>query len=104
MHIRRIGLSENDELLKQIRHEIWNGTVGSNDFEPLYTLIVTWKNVKIENDSTLNRTNTYQLILATDEIRTYAIFNYFDVIWDDLTDANGSYKFSTFVSMLGNFD
>lgn len=90
--MRRIGLSQKDELLRQVRHDIRDGIVGSNDFEPFYTFVVTWKNVTIarENATISNRTNTYQLILATDEIRTYAIFNYIDVTWDDSSDAYGS--------------
>lgn len=84
---------------KQVRHEIRNGIVGSNDFDPFYTVIVTWKNVTYtkDNDTNSNRSNTYQLILATDEIRAYAIFNYIDVA--DLNDTSISHAFSPFVSI-----
>lgn len=85
IYLQRIRFNQNDEMLKQVSHDIRSGIVGSNDFEPFYTIVVTWKNVTFtnKNDTVSNRTNTYQLILATDEIRTYAIFNYIDVIWDN---------------------
>lgn len=38
----------------------------------------------------LFQTNTFQLILATDEVFTYAIFNYNLLTWTTPTDAGGS--------------
>lgn len=35
------------------------------------------------------QTNTFQLILATDEVYTYAIFNYAEMQWTSHTEAGG---------------
>lgn len=35
------------------------------------------------------QTNTFQVILATDEVFTYAIFNYLDLQWTTHTEAGG---------------
>lgn len=35
------------------------------------------------------QTNTFQLILATDEVFTYAMFNYLDLKWTTHTEAGG---------------
>ena len=36
------------------------------------------------------QTNTFQLVLTTDEIRTYAMFNYEYMSWTSHTEAGGS--------------
>lgn len=35
------------------------------------------------------QTNSFQMILATDEVYTYAIFNYADITWSSHTEAGG---------------
>lgn len=35
------------------------------------------------------QTNTFQMVLATDEVFTYAIFNYADIQWTSHTEAGG---------------
>lgn len=35
------------------------------------------------------QTNTFQIVLATDEVYTYAIFNYVDINWSSHTEAGG---------------
>lgn len=35
------------------------------------------------------QTNTFQLVLATDEVYTYAIFNYVEMQWTSHTEAGG---------------
>lgn len=37
----------------------------------------------------LFQTNTFQLILATDEVYSYAIFNYVNLQWTSHTEAGG---------------
>jgi hypothetical protein len=37
----------------------------------------------------LFQTNTFQLVLATDEVYTYAIFNYVNLQWTSHTEAGG---------------
>ncbi|KAJ9599568.1 hypothetical protein L9F63_009966 [Diploptera punctata] len=40
-------------------------------------------------DNSLYTTNTFQLVLATDEVYTYAIFNYDRLVWTSPTEAGG---------------
>lgn len=35
------------------------------------------------------QTNTFQMVLATDEVFTYAIFNYLEINWSSHTEAGG---------------
>lgn len=53
------------------------------------------------------QTNTFQLVLATDETRTYAMFNYKHIGWTTHTEAGGSSEDGTggtpaFVSIFKN--
>uniref|UniRef100_A0A6G1S5F6 Extracellular domains-containing protein CG31004 n=1 Tax=Aceria tosichella TaxID=561515 RepID=A0A6G1S5F6_9ACAR len=59
------------------------GMIGASDFVPKYAMIVTWANMTIANRRTERRlkTNTYQAVIATDEIRTYTMFNYEQIEW-----------------------
>lgn len=59
------------------------GMIGASDFVPKWAMIVTWRNMTIANRRTERplKTNTYQAVIATDEIRTYAMFNYEQVEW-----------------------
>lgn len=55
-------------------------TVG---FEPKFAMIISWVNMTFPNrryhDSL--KTNTYQMVLATDEMMTIAMFNYEQIQW-----------------------
>lgn len=59
------------------------GMIGASDFVPKWAMVVTWRNMTIANRRTERplKTNTYQAVIATDEIRTYAMFNYEQVEW-----------------------
>jgi hypothetical protein len=59
------------------------GMIGASDFAPKYAMIVTWANMTIANRRTERKlkTNTYQAVIATDEIRTYTMFNYEQIEW-----------------------
>ncbi|XP_035228405.1 protein mesh-like [Stegodyphus dumicola] len=76
--------SQNDEHLKErIRLDFKDAMIGSADFEPTYALIVTWRNVTHANRMPTSqlKTNTYQVVIATDEKRTYVMFNYDAINW-----------------------
>lgn len=68
-----------DRLLLDFRE----GMIGASDFVPKYAMIVTWANMTMANRRTERRlkTNTYQTVIATDEIRTYVMFNYEQIEW-----------------------
>lgn len=72
------------ELLRdRIRLDFREGMIGATDFVPKWAMIVTWRNMTIANRRTERplKTNTYQAVIATDEIRTYAMFNYEQIEW-----------------------
>lgn len=71
--------------------DIRTGVVGADSFIPKHAIIATWKNMSFTGgiDSSLHRTNTFQLVLATDEVYTYAIFNYLNIQWTSHTEAGG---------------
>uniref|UniRef100_A0A915DYD5 AMOP domain protein n=1 Tax=Ditylenchus dipsaci TaxID=166011 RepID=A0A915DYD5_9BILA len=67
------------------------GIIGANGFRADYAVIVTWERMAYGGApkiTQVNRyeeakrwTNTYQVVLATDEIRSYVIFNYAHINW-----------------------
>lgn len=79
-----------------------SGMIGATDFVPKYVMIVTWCNMTMANRRTERpiKTNTYQAIIATDEIRTYTMFNYEQVDWvthlDNYDGLKGSAAFVGF--------
>ncbi|XP_008548218.1 protein mesh isoform X3 [Microplitis demolitor] len=79
------------ELRERVKWDIREGVVGSDSFDPKHAVIVTWKNMSFAGgiDNSLYKTNTFQLVLATDEVYTYAIFNYLDLSWTTHTEAGG---------------
>ncbi|KAL1114994.1 hypothetical protein AAG570_007817, partial [Ranatra chinensis] len=83
----RFGVKMRERLMWDIRE----GVVGADNFIPKHAVIVTWKNVSFAGgiDNSLYKTNTFQLVLATDEVFTYAIFNYADIQWTTHTEAGG---------------
>lgn len=68
-----------DRLLLDFRE----GMIGASDFAPKYAMIITWRNMTIVNRRRERplKTNTYQAVIATDEIRTYAMYNYEQIQW-----------------------
>ncbi|XP_049825785.1 protein mesh isoform X3 [Aethina tumida] len=80
------------ELYERVKWDIRESIVGSDTFDPKHMIIVTWKNITFNGafSNAIYQTNTFQLILATDEVFTYAIFNYNLLTWTTPTDAGGS--------------
>lgn len=73
----------NTTLRDRIYADFREGMIGASDFRPKFAIIVTWRNMTYANKAPEYdlKTNTYQAVLATDEIRTYAMFNYEQVDW-----------------------
>ncbi|XP_055381358.1 protein mesh-like [Condylostylus longicornis] len=80
------------EMRERTMWDIREGIIGAKTFVPNHVIIATWKNISFSGgiDNSLFRTNTFQMIIATDEIYTYAIFNYAQIEWDSHTEAGGS--------------
>ncbi|XP_061939205.1 protein mesh-like isoform X1 [Apis cerana] len=78
------------EMRERLKWDVREGT-GAGAFVPKHAITVTWKNVSFIGgvDNSLYTTNTFQMVLATDEASTYAMFNYVDVEWTSHTEAGG---------------
>ncbi|XP_058804487.1 protein mesh isoform X2 [Phymastichus coffea] len=79
------------EVRERLVWDIREGVVGADTFQPKHAVIVTWKNMSFAGgiDISLGSTNTFQMVLATDEVYTYAIFNYLNIQWTTHTEAGG---------------
>lgn len=79
------------EMRERLTWDIREGIIGTDAFEPKHAVIVTWKNMSFTGgiDNSLYITNTFQMVLATDEVNTYVIFNYLDIQWTSHTEAGG---------------
>ncbi|XP_041968877.1 protein mesh isoform X3 [Aricia agestis] len=79
------------EMRERITWDIREGVIGSESFFPKHAITVTWKNMSFAGgiDNSLYMTNTFQMVLATDEVFTYAIFNYLEINWSSHTEAGG---------------
>ncbi|KAI6176564.1 hypothetical protein M3Y97_00811800 [Aphelenchoides bicaudatus] len=85
------GRVEDPWLLDNITMTIREGAIGASGFRADYAVIVTWERMayggapKVTQvnryDEAKRWTNTYQVVLATDEIRSYVIFNYAHINW-----------------------
>ncbi|XP_033217639.1 protein mesh isoform X2 [Belonocnema kinseyi] len=79
------------EMYERVKWDVREGVVGADTFNPKHAVIVTWKNMSFAGgiDNSLYKTNTFQMVLATDEVYTYAIFNYREIQWLSHTEAGG---------------
>ncbi|XP_066245028.1 protein mesh isoform X1 [Euwallacea similis] len=79
------------EIRERLKWDIREGVIGSETFDPKHAIIVTWKNVSFNGGfgNALYKTNTFQMVLATDEVYTYAMFNYLNLAWTTHTEAGG---------------
>ncbi|XP_048517343.1 protein mesh isoform X2 [Dendroctonus ponderosae] len=79
------------EIRERLKWDIREGVIGAEAFEPKHAIIVTWKNISFNGGfaNALFQTNTFQMVLATDEVYTYAMFNYLDISWTSHTEAGG---------------
>ncbi|XP_075981860.1 sushi domain containing 2 mesh isoform X1 [Anticarsia gemmatalis] len=79
------------EMRERVTWDIRQGVIGSETFFPKHAVTITWKNMSFAGgiDNSLFMTNTFQMVLATDEVFTYAIFNYLEINWSSHTEAGG---------------
>ncbi|XP_059351277.1 protein mesh-like [Daphnia carinata] len=60
------------------------------NFFPKHAIIATWKNVSfVGGFNALEITNTFQAVIVTDEVVTYAMFNYAHLGWTTHAEAGG---------------
>lgn len=81
--IVNIGSEMNVTLRDRLVLDFREGMIGAANFIPKYAMIITWRNLTMVNRRPERelKTNTYQAVIATDEIRTYAMFNYEQIQW-----------------------
>ncbi|XP_018562976.1 protein mesh isoform X2 [Anoplophora glabripennis] len=79
------------EIRERLTWDIKEGVIGADTFNPKHAIIVTWKNISFNGGfaNALYQTNTFQMVLATDEVYTYAMFNYLNIDWTSHTEAGG---------------
>ncbi|XP_054014766.1 protein mesh isoform X1 [Hylaeus anthracinus] len=79
------------EMRERVKWDVREGIIGSDSFDPKHAAIITWKNMSFAGgiDNSLYKTNTFQMVLVTDEVSTYVIFNYLDIQWSSHTEAGG---------------
>jgi len=79
------------EIRERLKWDIREAMVGTETFEPKHAIIATWKNVSFAGGiaSAMRTTNTFQAVIVTDEVRTYAIFVYEWMDWTTHTEAGG---------------
>ena len=76
--------TEHDEKLKERIYTDFDSSMACTvGFEPKFAMIITWKNMSFPNRRAYGaiKTNTYQMVLATDEMMTIAMFNYEQIQW-----------------------
>ncbi|GAB6024102.1 hypothetical protein CHUAL_008814 [Chamberlinius hualienensis] len=83
--------NEENAIKQALTRDIQDGIIGAEYFEPKHVIIVTWRNVTFNGGTsgTKTITNTFQVVLATDEIISYCMFNYDQLKWTSATNAGG---------------
>lgn len=86
-------------LLDNITRDVQEGINGANGWRAEFALVVTWermayggapKAVDVSQFEYVKQwQNTFQLIIASDEIRSYTIFNYARLNWTTSNEAGG---------------
>ncbi|CAD6187941.1 unnamed protein product [Caenorhabditis auriculariae] len=97
--ISQPGMVVDPLLLDNITHHIKEGYTGANGFRAEHAFIVTWYRMAYggapraldvsQFEHVKDWQNTFQLVIASDEIRTFAIFNYARLNWTSSNEAGG---------------
>ncbi|XP_075695174.1 alpha-tectorin-like isoform X2 [Rhinoderma darwinii] len=75
------------DLLKRLSDDI-NKLFENLDFVAEWAFIATWDNVAYHGTES-NKTNTFQVVLVADGLRSVVIFNYHDIQWTTGTASGG---------------
>ncbi|XGW17593.1 hypothetical protein V3C99_002299 [Haemonchus contortus] len=97
--ISQPGMVVDPLLLDNITQTIQDGYTGANGWRAEHAFIVTWYRMAYggapraldvsQFEHVKDWQNTFQLVIATDEIRTFAIFNYARLNWTTSNEAGG---------------
>lgn len=94
----------NASLRNRIATDFADGMIGAEGFQPRFVIIATWSQMGPNfepADSTDHRLNTYQVVLATDEVRTYAMLNYAQLQWVSRNESSHRAYVGFFAGHLG---
>ena len=94
---------KDEELKERIMSDFDSSMACTVGFEPKFVMIITWKNMTFPNRRNYDtlKTNTYQMVLATDEMMTIAMFNYEQIEWiTHLDNFDGLKGSAAFVNIL----
>ncbi|XP_072049265.1 sushi domain-containing protein 2-like [Amphiura filiformis] len=91
VYFRQINDTEED-VLKRATEEVRTCFLPEGDFTPSFGIIITWADVSFfgHSSSTTNPRNTFQLVLASDGRKSFAIFLYDKIEWNAGTESQGS--------------
>ncbi|KAL6728780.1 hypothetical protein Aduo_010517 [Ancylostoma duodenale] len=97
--ISQPGMVVDPLLLDNITQAVQSGYTGANGWRAEHAFIVTWYRMAYggapraldvsQFEHVKDWQNTFQLVIATDEIRTFAIFNYARLNWTTSNEAGG---------------
>ncbi|XP_014679278.1 PREDICTED: sushi, nidogen and EGF-like domain-containing protein 1, partial [Priapulus caudatus] len=75
--------------LNRINDDIRSTFINSQDFSARAAFVATWKDVTYFGGSKRTDTNTFQVLLVTDRVQTFAIFLYNELTWTTGTASKG---------------
>uniref|UniRef100_A0A158PAN1 AMOP domain protein n=1 Tax=Angiostrongylus cantonensis TaxID=6313 RepID=A0A158PAN1_ANGCA len=97
--ISQPGMVVDPLLLDKITQDVQDGYTGANGWRAEHAFIVTWYRMAYggapraldvsQFEHVKDWQNTFQLVVASDEIRTFAIFNYARLNWTTSNEAGG---------------
>uniref|UniRef100_A0A2C9JH68 NIDO domain-containing protein n=1 Tax=Biomphalaria glabrata TaxID=6526 RepID=A0A2C9JH68_BIOGL len=90
-------MTSNETILSDLSSLVGTSQEFSDSFLPVYALIVTWDNVGTDSfdEYSFNKTNTFQLVVATDGDKTLVTFEYSKIEWV-FYDAISMYDYPTY--------
>ncbi|XP_054161232.1 protein mesh-like [Oppia nitens] len=92
----------NQSIKQRLQSDFGQAMAASVGWQPKFVFIITWKNMTFPNRRRERelKTNTYQMVLATDEMQTFVMFNYEWISWithlDNYAGLNGPPAFIGF--------
>ncbi|XP_072048712.1 sushi domain-containing protein 2-like [Amphiura filiformis] len=96
VYYRQVGGT--DDVLDRATSEIRTCFLPEFEFTATYAVIVTWDRVSFfghETTNNINPLNTFQLVLASDGINSFAFFLYDNIEWNAGTDDQGDPEYGT---------
>nr|XP_009911479.1 PREDICTED: alpha-tectorin-like [Haliaeetus albicilla] len=81
--------STEPELLRRASKDIRKHFRDMSSFSAIWIFIVTWEEVTFYGGSSTTPVNTFQAVLITDGVLSFAIFNYHEISWTTGTASGG---------------